>query len=202
MPRKLTDFICKFPGGLGISSAPLLVLQVEPVIDQGPWAKAMSNTKQSDADAARHTRRHPLETACRILESRLEYVDSVEKTALDIAGRAGFHGTDLEKIGVAVHEVVANAIGNHLECQKKLIVTIIRTVEKFGLAVWDQGEGFDLQSLPDPRNTDALLLPCGRGVYLARAFMDEFYVDAGPGNGTTVTMIKYIPSMRRLGRQV
>ena len=163
----------------------------------------MSHAKQTDADPGRHTRRHPLETACRILESRLEDVDSVERTALDVAGRAGFHGTDLEKIGVAVHEVVANAIihGNHLECHKKVIVTVLRTVEKFGVAVWDQGKGFDLQSLPDPRNPDVLLLPYGRGVYLARAFMDELYVEAGPGNGTTVTMIKYIPSMRRLRRQ-
>ena len=59
-------------------------------------------------------------------------------------------------------------------------------------AVWDQGKG-DLEPLSDPHNPDARPLPYGRGVYLERAFMDQFYVQAGPANGTTVTMIKYIP---------
>jgi serine/threonine-protein kinase RsbW len=166
--------------------------------------KAMSQTQPRKANALRHTHRHPLETSNRILESKLERVDSVERTALEIAERAGFRGTDLEKIGVAVHEVVINAIihGNHLDSHKKVVVTILRTAEQFEVSVWDQGKGFDLESLPDPRNPGVLLLPYGRGVYLARAFMDELYVQAGPANGTTVTMIKYIPSMRCPVRQV
>ena len=157
--------------------------------------KAMSQTKSINANALRHTRCRPLERSNRILESMLENIDSVERAAVEIAERAGFHGTELEKIGVAVHEVVANAIihGNHFDCHKKVVVTIHRTVEQFEVSVWDQGKGFDLQSLPDPRDPDALLLPYGRGIYLARAFMDELYVQAGPANGTTVTMIKYLP---------
>ena len=155
----------------------------------------MPQTKPSNANVPCHTCRHPLEVSNRILESTLEGVDSVERTALEIAERAGFRGIDLEKIGVAVHEVVANAIihGNHLNCHRRVVVTVLRTVEQFEVAVWDQGEGFDLDSVPDPCNADALLLPYGRGVYLARAFMDEMYVQAGPANGTTVTIIKYIP---------
>lgn len=155
----------------------------------------MPHTKPGNTNALSYTRRHPLETSNRILESRLESIDSVERTALEIAERAGFHGTDLEKIGIAVHEVVANAIihGNHLDCHKKVVVTILRTVEQFEVAVWDQGRGFDLQSLPDPRDPDVLLLPYGRGLYLARTFMDKICVQAGPANGTTVTLIKYIP---------
>jgi serine/threonine-protein kinase RsbW len=182
-------------GGLGISVALVLVLQVEPARLTGPKDKAMSQNKPSNGIAHRHSRLHPLETSHRILESTLEGVDSVERTAVEIAERAGFHGTDLEKIGVAVHEVVVNAIvhGNHLDCHKKVVVTILRAVEQIEVSVWDQGNGFDLQSLPDPCNPDVLLLPYGRGVYLARAFMDELYVQAGPANGTTVTMIKYIP---------
>ena len=163
--------------------------------NQLQWTKAMSKTKPNNANAVRQTHRQALETSNQILESTLESVDPVERTALEIAERAGFHGTDLEKIGVAVHEVVANAIihGNHLDRQKKVVVTILRTEEQFEVSVWDQGKGFDLQSLPDPRNPNALLLSYGRGVYLARAFMDELYVNAGPANGTTVTMIKYVP---------
>jgi serine/threonine-protein kinase RsbW len=155
----------------------------------------MPQSRPRNANAPGHSRLRPLETSYRILESTLDSVDSVERTALEIAERAGFHGTDLEKIGVAVHEIAVNAIihGNHLNCHKKVVVTIVRAVEQFEVSVWDQGDGFDLQSLPDPRDPAVLLLPYGRGVYLARAFMDQFYVQAGPAGGTTVTMIKYIP---------
>jgi len=155
----------------------------------------MSHTKPSNGNGPRKTHFHPIETSSRILESTLDSVDSVEQTALEIAERAGFFGTDLEKICIAVHEVVANAIihGNHFDCHKKIIVTILRSLEQFEVSVWDQGKGFDLESLPDPRSPEVLLLPYGRGVYLARAFMDELYVEAGPANGTTVTMIKHIP---------
>jgi serine/threonine-protein kinase RsbW len=155
----------------------------------------MSQSKPRNTNSLGRSGFRPLESSHRILESTLDSVDSVERTALDIAERAGFDGTDLEKIGVAVHEVVANAIihGNHLNCHKKVVVTLVRSVEQFEVSVWDQGNGFDLQSLPDPGDPAVLLLPYGRGVYLARAFMDEFYVQVGPANGTTVTMIKYIP---------
>jgi anti-sigma regulatory factor (Ser/Thr protein kinase) len=155
----------------------------------------MSYTKTSNANALRDTRRHVLEMSTRILESKLENLDAVEGTALEIAERAGFHGAELERIGIAVHEVVANAIihGNHFDCHKKVVVTFLRTVKQFEVTVWDQGRGFDLQSLRDPHDDDVLLLPHRRGIFLARAFMDEFDVQAGPANGTTVTMIKNIP---------
>jgi serine/threonine-protein kinase RsbW len=154
----------------------------------------MSESKRSTGDAARGARRQPLEKANCVLKSRLENIDPVERTALEIAERAGFHGTELEKIGLAVHEIVTNAIihGNHLKSRKRVVVTILRSLEELEVAVWDQGKGFDVQSLPDPLSPDALLMPRGRGVYLARSFMDEFHVQTGSTNGTTVTLIKYI----------
>ena len=55
-----------------------------------------------------------------------------------------------------------------------------------------QGKGFDLDSLPHPHSPEALLTGSGRGIYLARAFMDEFHVRPGPAGGTTVSLVKYI----------
>lgn len=53
--------------------------------------------------------------------------------------------------------------------------------------VVDQGAGFDFNDLPDPRNPKNLFLPQGRGILLARSFMDQ--VDF-LGNGNTVRLIK------------
>jgi serine/threonine-protein kinase RsbW len=136
----------------------------------------------------------PLETTTRTLDSTLQIVDSVEKDALEYGRRAGFHGNTLEKIGIAVREIVNNAIihGNRLDRQKQVVVRIARTTDQITITVWDQGKGFDLDLLPDPRSPDALLRGSGRGIYLARAFMDEFHVQPGPAGGSTASLVKYI----------
>jgi serine/threonine-protein kinase RsbW len=99
-----------------------------------------------------------------------------------------------------VREVVANAIihGNRLDEQKKVVVTVMRTSELFKVSVWDQGRGFDVKCLSDPRSPEVLLRESGRGIYMARAVMDEFHVQIGPAAGTTVSLIKYI---RKNGEQ-
>jgi serine/threonine-protein kinase RsbW len=128
------------------------------------------------------------------LDSTLASADVVENATLESARRAGFYGNALDRIGVAVHEIAINAIihGNRLNAQKKVIVTIARTQRQLTTTVWDQGNGFNLDRLPDPRSPEALLREYGRGIYLARAFMDEFHVQTKPGVGTRVTLVKYI----------
>lgn len=61
------------------------------------------------------------------------------------------------------------------------------------ITVEDEGPGFNPQTLPDPTNTENLDLPCGRGVMLMRAFMDDVaYNDAG----NAVTLVKRRPIRR------
>lgn len=54
--------------------------------------------------------------------------------------------------------------------------------------IQDGGPGFDITSLPDPEDPEALLCPSGRGLLMMRLFMDKvLYND--PGN--RVRLIKY-----------
>jgi len=142
------------------------------------------------------TTRHLVEaeTTIRTLDSTIGNIDLVERDTLELAQSAGFLGDELEKVGLAVREVVANAIihGNRLDDQKKVVVTVVRTPEQFKVVVWDQGRGFDVNCLPDPGSPEVLLRESGRGIYMARAFMDEFRVQTGLAGGTTVSLIKYI----------
>ena len=135
-----------------------------------------------------------VETTTRTLDSTIGNIDLVEKDTLELAQSAGFLGDELEKVGLAVREVVANAVihGNRLDDQKKVVVTFVRTPEQFKVAVWDQGRGFDVNCLSDPGSPEVLLRESGRGIYMARAFMDEFRVQTGLAGGTTVSLIKYI----------
>jgi serine/threonine-protein kinase RsbW len=142
----------------------------------------------------KHTTVRPLELTNLVLDSLLENADSVESATLEIARRAGFSGADVEKIGLAAREIVANAIihGNRLDLHKKVIVTILRTNKRLEITVVDEGSGFEPDNLPDPRSAEVLLRKSGRGIYLARSFMDEFHVHIRPQGGATVTLIKYI----------
>ena len=135
----------------------------------------------------------PSETITRTLDSTIANIDRAESATLDFAQRAGFLGNELEKVGLAVREVVANAIihGNRLDDQKKVVVTFLRTPDQLKVSVWDQGQGFALDCLPDPRSPEVLLSEHGRGIYMARAFMDEFHVQTGAAGGTTVLLVKY-----------
>jgi CheY-like chemotaxis protein/anti-sigma regulatory factor (Ser/Thr protein kinase) len=51
----------------------------------------------------------------------------------------------------------------------------------------DEGPGFDPATLPDPTDPENLVKPCGRGVLLMKAFMDEVSFNA---KGNQVTMVK------------
>ena len=59
--------------------------------------------------------------------------------------------------------------------------------------VLDQGHGFELTEIPDPLAEENLLRTSGRGLFLMRAFMDDFKVGRGPEGGAELTMIKKLP---------
>jgi serine/threonine-protein kinase RsbW len=53
--------------------------------------------------------------------------------------------------------------------------------------VKDEGEGFSPKKLPDPRERENLEKPCGRGVLLMRAYMNDLQYNE---QGNEVCMIK------------
>ena len=136
----------------------------------------------------------PVETVSRRLDSTLASIDAAETAVVDLATRAGFTGLSLARIGLAVREITANAIlhGNRYDPGKKVFLTVSRTPSRLEVSISDQGGGFDLNSVPDPRSPEALLRPSGRGLYMARNFMDELHVWRGDLFGVTVVLVKYI----------
>jgi serine/threonine-protein kinase RsbW len=137
-----------------------------------------------------------LETRTRILASTEDSTDYAASEALEVARRSGFPQATVERIGLAVHEIMINAIvhGNGCSPHKQVAVTISRTPYKLEIVIADEGNGFDADNLPDPLCPEGLLRASGRGVYLARAFMDEFSVQRDPAGWTTVTMAKFVDS--------
>lgn len=126
------------------------------------------------------------------LETLLDSVGLAEAICLRIADAAGFDEDDCHKIGMSVREGVINAIqyGNGQQRDKKIYLTIDLEPEKLVIHVLDQGPGFDLADVPDPLAEENLLKTSGRGIFLMRAFMDEFAVRHGRQGGAEVIMSK------------
>ncbi len=139
---------------------------------------------------------HAPETVEKFLDSTLENVDSAEELALGIAQRAGLDDEDLMKIGMAVRESVVNAVvhGNRYNTHKKVRFVVTADGKTFTVLVADQGEGFDMESVPDPLAPENLLRTSGRGIFLMRSFMDDFQLRRLESGGTEVTLVKHLVS--------
>ncbi len=129
--------------------------------------------------------------------STLESVDHAEAEILRAAGDAGFDEDEQHRIGMAVRECMVNAVvhGNRYNRNKQVRVSAEAGEGRFTIRITDQGEGFELQEVPDPLHENNLLRHSGRGLFLMGAFMDEVKVrKAGPEGsampGTEVTLVK------------
>jgi len=122
----------------------------------------------------------------------LESVDEAENIVIREAQKAGFEEDDQQQIGMAVRECMVNAVvhGNRYNNKKKVHLELEPSETGLTIVIGDEGEGFDLDSLPDPLSPENLMRQSGRGLLLVRAFMDEFHVQPREGGGTEVRLTK------------
>lgn len=133
------------------------------------------------------------ETVDQFLDSTLESVDSAEEIAVQLAQNAGFEEDDLNKIAMAVRESMVNAVvhGNRYNSRKRVHLSVSKEPDRLLVKVGDEGDGFDYEHLPDPLAEENLLRNSGRGIFLMRAFMDEFVIRRLTPTGIEVTLVKY-----------
>jgi serine/threonine-protein kinase RsbW len=129
------------------------------------------------------------------LETQVESVNLAEEMCLRVAEAAGFGEDDCYRIGMSVREGVINAFhyGNQERPEKKIHLALDITEEKLIIHVLDEGTGFVLADVPDPLAEENLLSTSGRGIFLMRAFMDEFDVVKGRNGGAEIVMSKKLP---------
>jgi serine/threonine-protein kinase RsbW len=127
--------------------------------------------------------------------SALEYLDLVQTLTDCITEFMGFDDDTAHWIGMSVRESVTNAIqhGNKLDPNKRVDIRFEVTADHLEITVKDEGQGFQIDLLPNPLDPENLLKPSGRGIFYIRSFMDEVEFIPLSQGGMEVHMVKKVP---------
>src|SRR4029078_7428428 len=94
---------------------------------------------------------------------------------------------------VALDEAFVNAVkhGNKFHSRKLIRIAAEVTKQEARFAIEDEGEGFDVNSIPDPLDPENLFKTSGRGVLFIYNIMDEVKYNE---RGNRLTMVKKAPT--------
>ncbi len=86
---------------------------------------------------------------------------------------------------IACSEALINAIvhGNRESNVKKVYTEIAYDDRSLFVNINDEGDGFDINRLPDPTSNENLMKEHGRGIYIIRSLVDDFRCSSSE-NGT------------------
>ena len=124
------------------------------------------------------------------LPSTIQAAEALCVELLETARQRGFEEEDIFAIHLALEEAFVNAVqhGNGSDPTKKIFVQCVVSGEVFEITITDQGPGFCLSDLPDPRCPENLCKSSGRGVLLIQAYMDQVEYNR---QGNQVHMVKF-----------
>jgi len=132
---------------------------------------------------------HVRETIEIEMPSDVRYLDGVLSYLVERASKFGVVTPKASNMFVALDEALANAIkhGNKNDPSKTVRVHADISMREARFTISDEGEGFDVAEVPDPRDPANLLKPSGRGVMLIHHIMDDVSYNE---RGNEVTMVK------------
>jgi serine/threonine-protein kinase RsbW len=125
------------------------------------------------------------------IDSVRNNIKEVELLMLKVNSEFGLNDDEYNKMMIAVTEIAMNAIihGNKENADKKVRVFVEYDDKLMRIVITDQGGGFEPERLPDPTDEKNLHDLHGRGVFIAKAMVDEFYYQHHDGKGSEFVMI-------------
>jgi serine/threonine-protein kinase RsbW len=103
--------------------------------------------------------------------------------------KVGVINPESSNLFIALDEAFVNAVkhGNKFDAGKNVKVTAEVSSQEARFTVEDEGDGFDVNSIPDPTNPENLFKASGRGVLFIHNIMDEVRYNE---RGNRLEMIK------------
>jgi serine/threonine-protein kinase RsbW len=123
------------------------------------------------------------------LPSDVSLMNGVLQYLIERVAKLGVIKPERSNLFIALDEAFVNAVkhGNKNDPTKLVRITAELSPQEARFTVEDEGEGFDVEQIPDPRDPDNLFKASGRGVLLIYNIMDKVEYNA---RGNRLTMIK------------
>jgi serine/threonine-protein kinase RsbW len=184
-PADATGNVRSFKLGVTSSRKRRAIQGLHDIIEKTLWFKLQRiDNSQESADV-----REKIDLE---LPSDLALMNAVLEYLLDRVAKLGMIQVEQSNLFVALDEAFVNAVkhGNRNDPGKLLRVTAELSAREAIFTVEDEGDGFDVREIPDPRDPANLFKSSGRGVLLIYNIMDEVEYSE---HGTRLKMVKKRP---------
>jgi serine/threonine-protein kinase RsbW len=123
------------------------------------------------------------------LPSDVTLMNGVLQYLIERVSKLGLIKPERSNLFVALDEAFVNAVkhGNHNDPNKLVRITAELSSKEARFTVEDEGDGFNVQEIPDPCDPANLFKASGRGVLLIYNIMDEVQYNE---RGNRLTMVK------------
>jgi len=171
-------------GALNFCRKPFNIPEISCVVKKGLEAKKLSDKQKEILPFL-------VVNFCFDIPSDVNYIKSVIHHIYQGAKQLGFPEQEFTmRVRLAIDEAVGNAIrhGNKRDKNKRVKIDVQISPEKLQVKIIDEGDGFDVSNIPDPKDPENLHNEGGRGVLLMGYYMDEIKYNA---KGNEVVLVKY-----------
>lgn len=113
------------------------------------------------------------------VHAHLKYTDLFHTVLAQVAKDLAIAPDRMDWVALSLREAVNNAVlhGSKNDPKRWIEVEMEVTGHALILRIWDEGQGFPEAVLRDPRKSENLLKPNGRGIFLIRQFVDKVEFD-------------------------
>ena len=120
-----------------------------------------------------------------------ELLPVAEEYILNIAKEVHLNEDKFNDLTLAFSEAAANSILHGNKADKSKIVTLKVTVndDDMIISLKDQGEGFDINDIPDPTKPENILKDHGRGIHIMRSFLKDLRYNFSPEGTETILVV-------------
>lgn len=125
-----------------------------------------------------------------VIESTPSTIVGVCERILSELEANNFSQEDIFAVHLALQESFLNALkhGNKMNASKEIKIDYLLGSDRIEISMMDEGNGFDPDSVPDPRLGKNLYKTEGRGLLLMRSYMDVVKFNE---LGNCVHMVRY-----------
>lgn len=128
----------------------------------------------------------------KVVPSDPEILPELDDFIIQIAREAGLEEDKFNSLSLSFSEAASNSIvhGNKKDPSKKIIITVKVEPHQFIVIIKDEGNGFNLKSVPDPTQPENILKDSGRGIHIMKSFLDNLEYNFTPEGTETILKIK------------